>query len=822
MRHRDVALARLVMVDVSWSEWNPQTDTDKYIGLVKKFAPPSPETSTARPAYIHLCYEKEAPSVSVDPPGETAWVEQQVPYELPPWDDCSNPGGWFPQDNGNPGGWFRRDNGHQAISVLEKECPPAPRPGRLAIHDVPGWGKLFRTRIFMDAERYRAVTGYGGDASYWALIDMRFQQITEGLVLWHTSLSIWSSLPWSRHHCPPDIRDGISQEEAKVPLGVSAVDAGRLIRDFRLHSRHGFRNELMRDVQRNELRVFDRLYEPPSFLVAVRGPRAGGWPSGHGLQTWRDRHYSEPDILRKVADEVLWTQYYESLPCALLRGGIKAYRRFFAAEGKDRPRYLLIPDTEAFASDPGRWHKIQEEATAVDVGILTNLEAYAASQLRGIDSRMQTLENHLVIYQGAAEQAGTLWDALARLLPDARSSNWELARLVRSIPKGREGPRLGMVHRSIEMIHQTLLQGVADLDQLVRNIDGAQSQIDSTADEVADRFDRELYHTSLPAGGGPLRDSLRGGYIDRLGRRVREASSAAARVTDSYRTLLDTIGMAFDERRVREGDRLQRASVWLAAAFGLLGLSGVAQATLPISPTMTPLEVDFLQGILWSVTGIVVLALLVQLPNLPDVGRVATRRFEQPYREVREFLAEASTDHLDQFRRQQKSNVRSDTERTALWHGLDMQLCQDFIAAWETADRYQKEAAKERDPYGGKALRSRVEAWTLQTLLLTERPRDFSLYSLPYLTCLYRVLTAQKLKDWREIPELPNAKSAVGDAELLRTLQGAYDWFSREEDKLAEMTPQDAFDFLEKSKDFQDSLCGISRNQPHEPIPSPS
>jgi len=803
MQHRDIALARLVMVNVSWSEWNPQTDKGKYIELVKKFLHPCSEIHSAGPAYIHLCYEKEAPSVSVDPPDETAWVEQLVPYELPPWDACRDPGEWLPEDDGL----------NRAISVLEKESVLASRAGKLAVHNVPAWGQLFRTRVFMGAERYRAVTGCGGDAHYWALIDMRFQQIVEGLVLWHVSLSIWNGLPWSPHHCPPSIHAEILQGEGGVLRGLSAEDADLLMRDFRLNSRHGFRNRLIRDMQRSELRVFDRLYEPPSFLVAVRGPRAGRWPSGQRAQTLTDEDYSQPDILRKAADEVLWTQYYESLPCALLKGGIKAYRRFLVVEGKDRPRYLLIPDTEAWASDVGRWHAIQEEATAVDIGILTNLEAYAASQLRGLDSRLQTLENHLLIYQGAAEQAGTLWDALARLLPDSRSSDWELARLVRSIPKRRsdpknqESPRLEMVHRSIEMIHQTLLQGVADLDQLVRNIDGTQSQIDRTADEVADRFDRELYHTSLLAEGASLRDSLRGGYIDRLHRRVREASSSAARVTDSYRTLLGTIGMAFDERRVREGDRLQRASVWLAAAFGLLGLSGVAQATLPVLPTMTPLEVDFLQGILWSVTGIVVLALLVQLRNLPNVGRVATRRFEQPYREIRRFLAEASTDHLEEFRRQHIFNVRSNTGRTEFWNDLDKRLCQKFIAAWKTADQYQKEAAKEQDPYGDKALRSRVEAWTLQTLLLTERPRDFSRYPLPYLTCLYRVLTAQKLKDWWAIPELPDAKSAVGDAELQRTLQGAYDWFTREEDQLIEMTPQEVYDFLKDSTKFHNSAA---------------
>jgi len=820
MQFRDVALARLILVDVSWSEWKPGTDKGKYIRLVKKFLHPSSGIRSTCPAHIHLCYENDAPPPSTDPPDEPArvWVEQLSPYELPPRDECSDPSKWFSGD----------DALEKAISELEKEGTRESRPGKLAIHDVADWGQLFRTRIFMGAERYRAVTKCGGDASYWALIDMRFQQVNEGLVLWHTSLSIWNSLPRNPHHCPESSRTGISHEEAEVRRGVSAEDADHLISDFRRHSRPGFRNELMGEVQRSELRVFGRLYEPPSFLVAVRGPQAPGWPFGRGFQNQDDKNDNQPDILRKVSDEVLWTQYYESLPCALLKGGIKVYRRFVAAGDHDRPRYLLIPDTEARAIDARMWHSIQEEAAAVDVGILTNLEAYAASQLRGIDSHMQTLENHLVIYQGAAEQAGTLWDALARLLPDARSSEWELARLVRSIPKrrsdpeAREGPRLEMVHRSIEMIHQTLLQGVADLDQLVRNIDGAQSQIDSTADEVADLFDRELYHTSLPAEGAPLRDSLRGGYIDRLRRRVREASSAAARVTDSYRTLLDTIGMAFDERRVREGDRLQRASVWLAAAFGLLGLSGVAQATLPVSPTMTPLEVDFLQGSLWSVTGIVVLALLVQLRNLPDVGRVATRGFEQPYREVREFLAEASTDHLDKFRHRQLANGGRDTEKPDTWDDLDRKLCKDFIAAWETAEQYQSDALKEPDPYGAKALRSRVEAWTLQTLLLTERPRDFSHYPLPHLTCLYRILTAKKLKGWSAIPELPNAKSAVGDAELERTLQGAYDWFSREEYNLIKMTPQKAYEFLEKRKDFQDSLHRISRDQPHEPIPSPS
>ncbi|HWG14022.1 MAG TPA: hypothetical protein VG268_12195 [Streptosporangiaceae bacterium] len=49
-----------------------------------------------------------------------------------------------------------------------------------------------------------------------------------------------------------------------------------------------------------------------------------------------------------------------------------------------------------------------------------------------------------------------------------------------------------------------------------------------------------------------------------------DVSGTASRVTDSYRMLLDTIGLAFDERSAREGDRMQKAGMWLAVGFGLL------------------------------------------------------------------------------------------------------------------------------------------------------------------------------------------------------------------------------------------------------------
>jgi hypothetical protein len=109
------------------------------------------------------------------------------------------------------------------------------------------------------------------------------------------------------------------------------------------------------------------------------------------------------------------------------------------------------------------------------------------------------------------------------------------------------------------------------------------------------------------------------------------------------------------------------------------------------------------------------------------------------------------------------------------------------------------------DSYEAAALRTRVEAWTLRTLLLTERPRDFGLYPLPYLTCLYRVCGAQALKDWRTPDEMASADSAVGGEELQRVLtKEQYEWFRENETDLLAARPKDVYRKLEWSGKLPD------------------
>jgi hypothetical protein len=753
------ALARLVLVDVTWWQWRPDTDRDRYGAILSRLVDPPDHAPPYGPVHVHQCGDGQ------ESHGIVPRTRPEAPYELPPPDRCRCPDTWLEGADGK--GWALKALAGQQQAERDRMAPIPREPDRR---------RLFRTRVAMGAGRFRAMASCEGTVDYAVLIDMRFQWVSADVTLWHTSFSVWSDLPWNGHHWPAS--DGVRGRHT-----LSKDSVLELIDDYTRHSRTAFR-ELIGERNRDTLRVFGRDYKPPGFLVAVRDPRKD---DDHGPDSTPDDSEA-PDIMRTVANTIVRTQRYKALPRGQVRGGVEVFRRFLAAGDRDRPRYLLIPDTRVSAQASGverqtELRRIQEEAAATGIVVLTDLEAFAASQLGDIDARMRTRENHLRIYRAVAGQAGALWDALARLLPDSRR------------------PELEIVQRAIELLHQTLLQGVADLDQLVRAIDSALSRIEVTADEITDRFDRELHHPDTRRSR-TLRRSLRGGYIDRLRRHVRELSGTATRVTDSYRMLLDTIGLAFDERSAREGDRVQKAGIWLAVGFGVLGLSGVAQATAPLPDVQQPWLLWLVRSTVWLLALTVLGLMGWRLAQPVYRMRRITKAFTQRYRYVRDFLSHASTDRLNQFRRQHDPDGPGQQN---VWHDLDGKLSTEFLQAWQQADEAEEEAKKkaEREPDGARALRARVEAWTLRTLLLTERPRDFEPYRLPILTSLYRLCSARELQDWGAAGETPDADSAVGIRELQRVLQkwgyaGQCRHLLENETTLLERTPAARHDELKR------------------------
>ena len=101
--------------------------------------------------------------------------------------------------------------------------------------------------------------------------------------------------------------------------------------------------------------------------------------------------------------------------------------------------------------------------------------------------------------------------------------------------------------------------------------------------------------------------------------------------------------------------------MWLAVGFGVLGVSGIAQATAPV-PTVSYPWAWYLKGSLWGVSIIVLVFVLLLIKNLWSVGQVAPQEFENRYKDVRKFLSHASTDRLDTFGSGQAGSPKGWTE----------------------------------------------------------------------------------------------------------------------------------------------------------------
>ena len=234
----------MILVDVTWSEWQPSRDRPRYEQIVKTLLqPPAPAAGDLGPVFVHQCYEEDR--------GDTSWVLSAGPHELPPSDVCQKPDDWLMGAEGLA----------RVLAELDLEEATARGSDTVPLDEVPDWRKLFRTRIFMRADHFRAVAGFGGQLDYWILIDMRFQWIAQGSVLWHTSFTVWSDLPWSVHHRSgyPTVRD---------PRGLSARDASHLIEDYE-SSRRAFR-DIIKAPDRSALRVL---------RAALTSRPASWWPS---------------------------------------------------------------------------------------------------------------------------------------------------------------------------------------------------------------------------------------------------------------------------------------------------------------------------------------------------------------------------------------------------------------------------------------------------------------------------------------------------------------------------------------------------------------
>ncbi|GAA1751925.1 hypothetical protein [Luedemannella helvata] len=616
----------------------------------------------------------------------------------------------------------------QALSRAELPREEAQPRRRLA---------ALRHRVVLDAQRFLAVTEPDGPARrrpvlppgvppFHVVIELRFDHLA-GAPVCEIGVSVWSGPPAHPGYCPPDLPDLHRRWEAEhgtVDLDLDRTaayfDNDIAVRAHRLLATH---------LRTREFRVFGARYELPVFWVAV--------PTD--LPAEPDDYLTAPraDLTRRLLNRFL--EGYDTREAGVTQTVINARSLVLRklAPGTDfRPRYLILPARPGLrVPRANSAAQAQEITNATIITALTDVEARLGAHLNQVQSDLEIWKNHLSVYRAVAERGFRLWDGLSTHLPVRR---WF---------------RLGRVHRGVELLHQILLQGVADLAQLGTFTRESLASIDELVETYRATFEVTLserrHHN--------LRTAIASSVLVRQVRRLGDQTLRdVAEVKQDYEDLLKAITYAFDERRVRESDALQKSNFRLSVVLALITVVTVLDALVDMKPsdarddlTVEPGWVTLFGGGLrlaqWAGTASALVggATLVALSLFGALsfrrGRLGSRDFRRIYdggtgrarRGLWHFLKDSFTESLNDYTRRP---VRH-------WSALDADLADRFAALWDRASAMDH---VERDDRRGRDIRRqsrRVEQWGLHTLLLTERARRMYRYRLPLLTCAYRACT---------------------------------------------------------------------------------
>ncbi|MGH6743224.1 hypothetical protein, partial [Novosphingobium sp.] len=362
---------------------------------------------------------------------------------------------------------------------------------------------------------------------------------------------------------------------------------------------------------------------------------------------------------------------------------------------------------------------------------LTDLEASAAAQLFEVVTSLDIYDSHLRVYEAVVHEAEEFWDQLALYLPVA------------------QGRRLTRVRKLIELVHQTLLQSIADLDQVAIQITEEARKVERLRHELKDSFDQHFTERPLPClqEAPSIRSSLtETGYFDKATRHAQRVYNDTIQVRRSYTTVLDGIERAFDEQRVRGIDVLQRVGIGLAMLAVVFGF--VPEALNVIFGWWDPTLLALLTTV--GIVGFGTFGSMV-LWRMRRLRTLGSRRFRPHHKQLQEFLASCATDRLTRFREDGWKRVRATLDEPSKSEGS---AWNEFFAEWNKRDyELARQCAELLDELGGFEvsestwsdrtprlgdLARQVERWALKALLVSERPRQFWKFALPRLTFLYR------------------------------------------------------------------------------------
>ncbi|MGK5112068.1 hypothetical protein [Geodermatophilus sp. CPCC 205506] len=654
---------------------------------------------------------------------QVADFRRRFPDHLEPVDD----------DETTRGPWLTGTDGGLALDRAVRGLQAC---GRLC--DLPDEGdaallgallNLYACRLYVSGEQVRRLTGADRDLLPHACLDLRFRSRLRRFWLVAT-LSLWTAPPASLRHAPAERAD---------TRWTSTSD----VREAMRAARDTFEKQLQDAFTPLRMSVFagsNLPYPPPRFWV-VRGDDMVGV-----------RRRADQGAVENASRALLQASPSASTTAAGVieqwPSGSQLYvlRRYVPDPGV--PRYVVVPQRPEAGAE-------QEEAVRRFIYGMSDIEGRAAADLYDVSTDANTRGALADSYQYVADTGNRLWDQLSMEFPTAR------------------GSQLTKIHRQVDLIHQVLLQGVADLEEVRTEAARLTATFEDTVAALVDDFDREFTEVPVP-DRQPLRSSVsQSGYVATTKGVVDDTCGRAQRAREAYEGILHSVTLAFDERRVRVTDNI---SLWaLAVALGL--------AVAPVFVEVWGAIAGRWEGagptvFVWAGVGVAVVAGLFLWHRLRTLGGLElSGDFRTRYEALRRYLTDCRTEPLERALQRSRSVARARglagprptvstwEQHHADWRACDRGLARRFAEQVDAIRAFPGTGVSEERRSG---LRTRIERWALVSLLATERPRTFFGYPLPLLTLLYRTYP---LWDALTGARDDDGPSLVADADLMLTLR---------------------------------------------------
>jgi hypothetical protein len=761
------------VVFVATTAWTI-ADADRFSFDTARIAPDKPSTKDLGPLYQALLAK-----------GTTTWLHDASADErdAPP---------------NTPTTWVRADESGPTMAAIRTRIKGTWT--ELRRHRLPRSGaelssamRELRHRIYLAEPAARAVFDFDDPLEDFIIIlDVRFRYLLDRLQM-HLSTSVWNFTPAHPYHLPP----------GAASIGPQRADVVRT-RDTFIRLAGAVERFFGRHLASAELSVHLRRFTLPQFWVAASLPNRADPAEYLELDAQRTRRLARTFLRSRDPRGSVSSR-------SVIDGCLLVLRRMRRVEEpaddrrhieSDVPTYLILPTAGIDPVDDSiagignelvRSVAETELATANAITALSDLEAETAARLFEVEAELDICRNHMAMYNAAAERAGFLLDALSTHLPI------------------RRGSQLAMAHRQVDLLHQILLQAVADLAHVSALIRARANEITEAARAVQDDFDDKATEFVPWQGVQGVREALtETGLFGSARLSAHDRQEEANRVKDNFDDLLKAIESAFEERRVRETDQIQRASTVFALALGGLSIATIFDGNNgPDFPPFVPTSWIHVTGE-WANLAAVLLVLVgaVAFLQVLRVGQLGSRAFRDEYdgrprdrqqalrgrsptdpdrpknwhRHTRiwQLMLETSTDNLDRLVAEAK-----DRKRTVEWDQLDAEFAGSFATIWDRRRTIGSDDPNQREQVrqAGEPLTRRhfdaatdiehigyqIEQWGVQALLFTERARRMYRYRLPVLTCLYRccgLISDSFLKLGYVSPE-----NMVADVDFYRTME---------------------------------------------------